>query len=165
MKCERCEKAEATVQQITIVNDQVTHKRLCEECAKEEETDSSEVPGASVSNIISNLFDEDQNQQKPNTCDRCGMTFEEFRKEERFGCANCYDQFEGRLKSLIHRIHGADQHVGTATKSTKPAKISDERKIKRLRKRLQQAVEAEQYEEAADLRDRIHRLEDTNDED
>ena len=165
MKCERCEQAEATVQQITIVNDQVTHKRLCEKCAKEEETNSSDVPGTSVSNILSNLFDDDQEQQQSDRCDRCGMTFEEFRKEERFGCANCYEKFERRLKSLIHRIHGADQHVGTSTKTRKPATISDQRKIKRLRKRLQKAVEAEQYEEAAELRDRIQRLEDTDDED
>lgn len=159
MRCERCEEREATVQQITIVNDQVTHKRLCEQCAEEEEADPSKMPGASVSNIMSNLF-ESSDEAEASTCEECGLTFEELQKRERLGCANCYEAFEEHLEPLIHRIHGADQHVGSSTGTTTPATISDERKAQRLRKQLDRAVQQEDYEKAAELRDQIEELTD-----
>lgn len=156
MLCERCGDKEATVQQITIVNDQVTHKRLCETCAEEEEADPSNMPGASVSNIISNMFE--GSSSTPSACPECGLTFEEFQSRERVGCSDCYETFREKLKPLIHRIHGADQHVGSSTSSTKPATISNERKIQRLQKDLDRAVQDEEYEKAAELRDKIKGL-------
>jgi protein arginine kinase activator len=159
MRCERCEEREATVQQITIVNDQVTHKRLCEECAEEEEADPADVPGTSVSHIMSNLF-EDEESEQTDQCEQCGMTFQQFQKRERLGCAQCYESFEERLEPLIHRIHGSDQHVGEGTGATTKAEISDERKAQRLRKKLDRAVHDENYEKAAELRDRIEALTD-----
>jgi len=162
MLCERCEEREATVQQIMIVDEQVTHQRLCERCAEQEETDPESTPGTSVSHVISDLFDSEESDDSARVCPECGTEFSDFQQSERLGCAHCYDAFRESLESLIHRIHGADQHVGQSTKSATPAKLSEERKVQRLEKQLSRAVENEDYEEAAKLRDKIEMIE--NDE-
>ncbi|MBT6149535.1 MAG: hypothetical protein HOH74_29115 [Gemmatimonadetes bacterium] len=112
-------------------------------------------------------------------CPGCGLTYEEFRKVGRLGCSRCYEAFKTPLLRLLKRIHGADSHVGrnatsaveapaqtagdqtagdqTAGKTVIQAGIETQ-SVEDLRKALAAAVDAEDYERAADLRDHIARL-------
>ena len=91
-------------------------------------------------------------------CPKCGFTYQDFAKIGRFGCGDCYDAFKKHIGPLLKRIHGSDRHMGkvplTAGKSPK-----DTRSLQDLRTRLEKAIQAEEFEEAARLRDRIKELE------
>jgi len=86
------------------------------------------------------------------------MTFDEFRKAGRFGCAMCYSSFSEKLYPIFRRIHGNTKHVGKI-----PTKMGEDiaikREIDRLKIELNVAIKNEEYEKAAQIRDRIRELE------
>jgi protein arginine kinase activator len=95
-------------------------------------------------------------------CPSCGFTYQDFKKVGRFGCSECYEAFKKQLDPLLKRIHGSNRHVGkvplTADKTVK--ETSALQVIKGLKMQLEKAVQAEEFEKAAKLRDRIRELED-----
>jgi protein arginine kinase activator len=92
------------------------------------------------------------------TCEKCGMSFEEFQKVGKLGCSHCYDVFSERLKPILKRLHGAVEHSGKITgKASESIKLS--REIQKLKDLLNEAIKNEQYEKAAELRDKIRSLE------
>ena len=97
------------------------------------------------------------------TCDGCGITWAEFRQGGLFGCANDYTAFEKDLTPLLQRAHeGATHHIGkvpTRRGGTGVPAAKRQVDVSRLRKELQRAVEAEDYERAAKLRDQIREAE------
>ena len=92
-------------------------------------------------------------------CAHCGLTFAEFRERSLLGCPQCYASLESVLGPLLERAHeGGVRHLG---KVPRRGGADDHRQIQlsRLRKRLDEAVTAEDYELAADLRDEIGQFE------
>jgi protein arginine kinase activator len=86
------------------------------------------------------------------------MSYRDFARAGRLGCARCYEVFEDRLEPLLRRIHGSDTHVGKAPVGTgERARIR--RELEDLRKQLSRAVSQEAYEEAARIRDKIKEFE------
>jgi protein arginine kinase activator len=86
------------------------------------------------------------------------MTFAEFKRLGRLGCSDCYASFQERLDPLIRRVQGASRHVGReagAGRSEARAKLT----TRRLRTQLDEAIRDEDYERAADLRDRLNKAE------
>lgn len=126
-------------------------------------------PAKKVSVVVGNL----SSSEKATTCPVCGMTYEEFRKVGRFGCAACYTAFAPHLQRLLKRVHGATRHLGrtprgaaadTAAAPPQPAVPAPEggspaETVEQLRGELAEAVDSEAYERAAELRDRIAQLE------
>ena len=91
------------------------------------------------------------------TCAACGQTYRAFKESGKLGCAACYDTFEEQLLPLMRKIQKGDHHVGKCPRGT--AEPSIEEQLADLRRQLQQAVEREEFEQAATLRDEIRRLE------
>lgn len=166
MKCDVCQLRDATVHLTEIINDKVTKLHLCEECAREKSQEMEEHFG--LADLLSGLTDLVPAMEKKEKvadigikCSSCGFTFENFRKMGRLGCPGCYETFKNQLSPLLKKIHGSDKHTGKAPskkeavggKATKAGLLID------LRVRLQKAVEAEEFEEAARLRDQIRALE------
>ncbi|MGH7658753.1 MAG: UvrB/UvrC motif-containing protein, partial [Gemmatimonadales bacterium] len=90
-------------------------------------------------------------------CDGCGATLEDFRDTGRLGCPECYRTFSGPLGDLLRRLHGATRHVGEryrAPGSAEPTNGSPGLE-RELRERLRVAVESENFELAAQLRDQL----------
>ncbi|MFA9476863.1 UvrB/UvrC motif-containing protein [Phycisphaerales bacterium AB-hyl4] len=93
------------------------------------------------------------------TCEECGLSFSKFRESSLMGCPSCYKSFEGPLSPLLERAHeGGSHHVG---KVPRRAGAGEQRQaqLTRMRKKLNEAVTAEDYELAARLRDDIRRYE------
>lgn len=170
MICQICNKRTANVHLTKVINGQKTELHLCEQCAKEKEglgIDKTslvfEAP-FSFSNILQGLMDFAGKDTLPYSfherekCSGCGLDFEEFRKTGFFGCSRCYETFGNRLGPIIKRIHGNTQHTGKVPKRTGGI-IRIKRDIEKLKYELQKAVENEEYEKAAELRDRIRILE------
>ncbi len=93
-------------------------------------------------------------------CPICGLSWAQFKQGGIFGCSHDYTQFEARVLPLLKRAQeGAHQHVGKV-----PAKMrnrGDDRQVitLRLRRDLQLAIDAENYEQAARLRDELRQIE------
>mgnify|MGYP000955025548 CR=1 FL=1 len=173
--CEDCQKRPATVHITKIVNNEKTQMHLCEECAKQKHLSFSsglnafglDGSGFSVGKLLSSFFDTPEesfsNVKETQKCNRCGLTFSGFGKSGRFGCSQCYETFKDQMDPLLRRIHGKTYHVGKVPRRT-GGKIRVRNEINRLKRELQEAVNAEEYERAAMLRDKIKKIEMENKE-
>lgn len=173
MLCDKCKKNEAKVYYTEIVNGEKTEQHLCEDCATEYTSfqignsfmNQDLTLGSLLSTILGNYYNNENNGTKPThkepSCARCGLTYQEFLKIGRFGCSECYDSFSKALDKSITSIHGSNVHTGKRPKgyqSTTEKLVSELSEIDKLNIRLQDAIEKEEYEEAAKIRDRIRDL-------
>lgn len=161
MLCEVCGKNEATVEFTEIIDDEVTQLHLCESCAREKGIEMEQ--HFSIADLLAGLTDlglELEPKEVSVKCTNCGMTYDDFRKIGRLGCGECYKAFKRSLLPLLKRIHGSTRHVGKATvKLEKAAGVEKKSELQELRQNLQRAIESEEYEEAAKIRDKIRELE------
>jgi protein arginine kinase activator len=173
MLCDKCKKNEAKIYYTEIINGEKKEQHLCEECATEYTSFQMGTPfmnqeltlGSLLSTILGNYYNtnpygQEQAEKEPH-CDGCGMSYAEFMREGRFGCDQCYDSFQKILEKSIKSIQGSDTHTGKKPKGfeTKTEKLVKELpEIDKLSIRLQDAIEKEEFEEAAKLRDRIKLL-------
>lgn len=162
MQCEDCHQNKATVHFTQIVNDETETFHLCQGCAQKRGLKTTPVSSqAPLSDFLSEMgapiFTKATSANL--SCPRCGCSFRQFRKTGRLGCAHCYLTFEQEMSALLRKIHGSHDHVGiTAEESIGPVAEGEERLFE-LRRELRRAVEREEYERAAELRDRIAELE------
>lgn len=156
--CQSCKKQPATVHLTDIVQGGEKRERhLCEQCAQEEGIMPKAQMHVPINELLAGLVVNKASIQQlaDLTCPQCGATFVEFRNSGLLGCPADYDAFEKALIPLIERAHeGASHHIGKVPMRL-GAPRSSENELVRLRRRLAKAVEAEQYEEAAKLRDKI----------
>lgn len=92
-------------------------------------------------------------------CPYCGTTIEDFRKTGRLGCPQCYPHYEAQLRPLLRRLHGSTQHVGKLYVGSDSEEEDRHTRLSALRRKLDRAVETEDFEKAAELRDRIEEME------
>lgn len=161
MKCECCQKTEATIHLTQVVDGEIRKLNLCQECAKENGIDLNSP--ISITDVLLGLGSALPGQAKPNlgefdlSCSRCQMTRSEFKKRARLGCPECYDAFMGELSALTQAMHHSRQHVGKI-----PARQGTEARITAqiasLQKDIEMAIAREEYELAANLRDKIKAL-------
>lgn len=190
MLCESCGQREATIHEVLIKGGTKMEKHLCELCAQDVSAEpNSNLP---ISELISKYMvspgvaPESEAEAKESSpepvsatvCPNCGMSVREFRQSGLLGCPVCYGVFEDQLGPLIERAHeGGACHVG---KTPRRALCSgreegdverllgdaNERaeRLSALRKQLTDAVEREQYERAARLRDEMRQIASVQDE-
>jgi protein arginine kinase activator len=159
MLCDICGKNEATVHLTEIINGKVTELHLCEECAREKGAQMEQHFG--IADLLAGLADLSAGleikEELVLKCENCGMTYQDFKRIGRFGCSQCYEAFRKYVPSLLKRIHGSAKYVGEAPKSKQYEEVKDE--LQELKRKLKEAIEREEYEEAAKIRDRIRELE------
>ncbi|MCK4753045.1 MAG: UvrB/UvrC motif-containing protein [Planctomycetes bacterium] len=162
MLCQVCKKDEATIHLTEITDGIRVEMHLCQTCASEEGIAAkNQIP---LNELLSNLLavqpaDEDlaDNSTKL-TCDNCGFTLDEFRRDGLLGCPNDYEVFEKALLPLIEKTHnGKTKHCGKVL-SKAPADTKKQIALAALQQKLDDAVKSEDYELAAKLRDKIKRL-------
>ncbi|MDD3227551.1 MAG: UvrB/UvrC motif-containing protein [Tissierellia bacterium] len=160
MLCNECGKNEANVHLTHIINGKKTESHLCEECAKKNQAilNSNFSMENLFSVMLNNSFNNKTYLPAAKSCTNCGMTYENFRNTGKFGCSHCIDSFKGRLKPVIKSIQGYDRHIGKIPKRA-GGDYKIQMDIERLKNDLKGAVEREEYELAAELRDKINDLE------
>ncbi|HEU4988825.1 MAG TPA: UvrB/UvrC motif-containing protein [Gemmatimonadaceae bacterium] len=161
MLCDHCRERDAVVHLTQIENNTVTQIHLCEQCAAAR---GVETTVAEVKHPLGELLHAVQAQMAPagegeERCEFCGATMADFRATGRWGCPRCYVTFESSMRSLLRRLHGSSQHVGERYQVPQSEAVERTAKLAELRERLRRAIETEQFELAADLRDRIRVLE------
>jgi protein arginine kinase activator len=164
MKCDNCHKQNATVHLTEIKNGKKIEKHLCEQCAAASEgvPIKSHTP---INELLTNfvMAHSGLTKEMSTTCEHCGITWAEFRQTGLLGCAHDYEQFEKDLTPLLQRAHeSATHHTGKVPTRAGASGVPRKRKTAdaaKLKKELAAAVEAEDYERAAKLRDAIREAE------
>lgn len=168
-KCQFCGK-KATMFLTQIVSDEVTELALCERCAKERgffdpqtltfaEKFFPSLIQEKVQNMIRALSPgQTEKPEQPRTdvlsrCPICSYTSEDYTKTERVGCPHCYSVFaEDFSPEVQHKLHLSDT---SKTGDDISAQAVPNVGKKELELRMQKAIEEENYELAAQLRDQI----------
>jgi protein arginine kinase activator len=180
MLCDRCQKRDAKILYTEIINGVKKEQHLCEECATDYTSFQMEKPlmnsELTLGDLLSTLLDNYTAADKVKTgeslpsvvCSSCGTSYEEFVQKGRFGCAQCYCSFSEQLGKTLKGIQGAELHTGKRPRGyvteTTDRRLKDFTEAEKLSLRLQQAIEKEEFEEAARLRDLIKQMkkEETN---
>lgn len=167
MKCQKCGANNANTHVKTIINGEFKEYDLCSECAKK----------MGYTNVFGDMEDEFSNflgsffgnvlpaRTQATRCEFCGSTYADIARSGHVGCANCYSVFADELYPSIRRIHGNTTHCGKhsrlaeQTRKSNAAEETKEEKIKKLKAELDKAVKEQNFEHAAELRDKIKELE------
>jgi protein arginine kinase activator len=163
MKCENCNNA-ATVHLTEIKGGKKIEKHLCESCAQQLEGIGGPKGHQPINELLTNFVMAHSGLAKEAglQCDQCGVTWAEFRQGGLLGCSNDYKVFERELTPLIQRAHeGATHHIGKVPTRKGAVGVPAKRRfdVEKLKKDLARAVEAEDYERAAKIRDQIRTAE------
>jgi protein arginine kinase activator len=157
-KCSICHKEEVSVVITTIDKDgMVLELALCKECAAKKGVGEIKKTKLSAQEILAELQEKVTEEDHNLICTNCGLSYADFRRQGRLGCEHCYESFANKLEPIIKRIHGATQHVGKGITNSRK-KISERFEIRKLRVTLQNAIQKEDYEKAARIRDKIRKM-------
>jgi len=159
MKCDHCDKP-ATVHLIEIHNGEQVEKHLCEQHAIEEGV-AVKVNEQPINELLEKFVLKHSKVEVPSNtlrCETCRLTYDEFRRSGLLGCPDCYHAFEGLLAPLLERAHqGASRHLGKVPSRAGVDELRQQR-LMQLRRELDDAVAAEQYERAASIRDQLKQV-------
>lgn len=162
MLCQKCQKRVANIQFTQIINNNKHVLYLCENCAKEEGKFKISPP-FNINDFLSSIMGvQYMTSVSPHTheatCDTCKMTYEDFKKAGKVGCADCYKAYGEKIMPLLKRLHGNVQYNGKIPgKIYSRVKVS--REIKKLKEQLNVCIKNEEYEKAAKIRDKIKEME------
>ena len=186
MLCSNCGKREVEVFIKQVINHEVHNLNLCRTCAEEMGFVSQEAPSITISFSLaegeaqipqkgkrSNTKEQRERAYDEITCASCGLQYAQFREGGILGCPACYEAFRFPLGALLQKEQGAESHWGGSSEmfsdivvapdagrlaSEERARFGHEAALKRLRTELSEAVSCEEYERAAQLRDRIDKM-------
>ncbi|KGX85413.1 UvrB/UvrC motif-containing protein [Pontibacillus litoralis] len=171
MDCQECQQRPATLHFSQVINGNKKEIHLCEKCAQEKGYMSQYNESFSLHNLLSGLFNFDSYQltesQNSNAytatqkvqCEKCGLTYNEFTRIGKFGCAHCYEAFGEKLNPIFRRVHSGNTiHDGKVPKRM-GGNLHVRKQLEKERQHLQQLINEEAFEEAAQVRDRIRSLE------
>jgi protein arginine kinase activator len=160
MMCDNCHERDAVVSLTQIVDNAVTQLHLCERCAAAKGIETTVAP---PKHPLVGVLQAAQEQLAAPTdavrCAFCGTSQKDLRTTGRLGCAHCYNAFAESLRELLRRVHGSAHHVGRQYLTPNPDVEDRAGSLAMLRERLRQAIEREEFEVAAGLRDQIRGLE------
>lgn len=160
MLCDLCKQNVATVHLSQLVDGKTKKIDLCESCSKQKGVDDPAM--FSIADMLLGLGAAQELEQASASselrCPNCGFSHADFKKAGRFGCSECYSAFSDGLEGLLKTMHNGVRHAGKIPQAYRQNDDSGE-KIKSLQKQLKKAIESENYEAAATLRDQIRRLE------
>lgn len=169
MLCQECGQHPATLHFTKIISGEKSEFHICEHCAREKGEVLQGVNSSSFSihNLLSGLL----NFEAPNNgsmnkqtaqglrCSSCGLTYAQFSRSGRFGCATCYQTFGERVEPIFRKVHSGNvSHHGKIPKRS-GEKIYVRREVQELKEKLQEAINQEEFELAAQVRDKIRELE------
>jgi len=159
MLCCICKEREATVHLTQIAGDKMQKVDLCEECSKTKGI--NDPAGFNLADLLLGLGASQEIEQAAGgvelKCPRCGFTQADFKKAGRLGCPACYRTFADGLEGLLKSMHKGTNHVGKVPECLRQNRDLTER-LKTLQKKLAKAVEDENFEQAALLRDEIKQM-------
>jgi protein arginine kinase activator len=148
------------VQLTSVENNAVRQLHLCEKCAAERGVETTIAsPKHPLGEFLQQQLASSGVPADAVRCSFCNATMADFRATGRWGCARCYSNFEAGIRELLRRVQGNHRHVGRAYSPPVSETLERAAVLGELRDRLRRAIDTEQFELAADLRDRIRVME------
>jgi protein arginine kinase activator len=179
-QCMSCNENPATVKITKVVKGTAEELWLCQQCAAQESPYQKKMAAMSLDQILAGILgaQKDEAATKPSnvelSCSFCGLPFESYRSTLLLGCSECYESFERYLISDLRKFHGSTEYKGRRPEGAAeqvavpvpapapklaPPSPPPPCDPQELRRRLREAVDAEDYELAAKIRDEIRQLE------
>ncbi|MBR6029800.1 MAG: UvrB/UvrC motif-containing protein [Clostridia bacterium] len=170
MICDECGQREATVTLTVVQGTERTLRNLCPECMRRMSNAKgmlSAIFAAAMANMaalaqqrpaeteVEESLEEEALPDK--TCERCGMTYAAFKQSGRLGCPGCYEAFREELQPMLQQLHGRTQHAGRQPLQTEAARRTRSRQ-EELHRLMSEAVQREDFEQAAALRDELRAM-------
>ena len=165
MLCDNCKEREAIINLTQVEHDSKVTLHLCEQCAQQKGVETGvAIMKSPLGNFLGALGKGAAlvpAGAEGLRCPACGSTLRDFRDTGRLGCDQCYVSFDAHLRDLLRRLHGSSQHVGERYEAPgESGSEADPRsQLLELKAQLRRAVEGENFELAAELRDQIRVLE------
>ncbi len=163
MKCDICGKREASVHLTEVVNNNINKLHLCDQCAQDKGQEIQSHFG--LNDLLSGLMDfgpgmHDEKMESLSgvKCPLCGVTFYDIQRTGKLGCGICYDKFKEPISELLKKIHGAERHVGKMPMDSGEG-VDREQDIVALKRKIDDLVKQEAFEQAALIRDKIKEIE------
>lgn len=169
MLCQRCNKNEVTTHYTQNVNGQITEYHLCSECAEAMGIGGMfsgfggfggftfSPLGGMLGSMLGAPAYSHSALPTVERCELCGSSFSDIAERGKAGCAKCYEVFRNQLMPSIERLHGNTSHAGKRPDGGAASVKQSE--LEGLKEKLRQAIDAQEYEKAAEYRDRIKELE------
>ena len=162
MLCQDCGKKKAEVSLTQVINNQKVALNLCKECAEKRGFHNPLVGMPfPLAEFLASMLNQTQIPQQEKeaqiVCSACGTSFADFVQSGRLGCDNCYVVFRSQLDDLLRKVHGSTQHRGKFPKTTSDV-MKPLREERNLQDELKRAVQDEDFEKAAQIRDRLKSL-------
>jgi protein arginine kinase activator len=159
MLCEYCGKNQSMIRVKAILNGEAVEYELCAECARElGYADLLLVTGAGYGGNLNDFFPEEETGGVLR-CKCCGASFRDILRSGKVGCAACYRTFAEQLAPLIRKIHGSVSHKGKSAGGGNLPRVMPKAQLSVMHRRLREAIERENFEQAAVLRDQILNME------
>jgi protein arginine kinase activator len=160
MLCEDCRKQEATVHLKQVINNQKIVMNLCPNCAKRRGFSNplKNIPfplADFLTSMVPSQLGRPDAELAEQRCSSCGLTYDKFAKTGRLGCGNCFSAFRQPLADLLRRIHGSNLHRGKRQTSALTTSMDSLKEEARLKDELKAAITNEDFERAAQIRDRL----------
>jgi protein arginine kinase activator len=156
MQCECCQEHEATIHLTQVANGQTREVHLCETCAEQGGLNLQGV--MALPEVLFGLGGAPADGTGPDkSCPHCHFRRSDFRKTARLGCPRCYETFAEELAPMLAAMHKGTTHAGKVPSQAR-ADIERAARLAALQQQLEAAVKAEQFEEAARVRDAIREL-------
>lgn len=167
MKCQKCNKNEANTHITKVINGVKTEQYLCSECAGESQELMNFQSGfdSEFDNFFSGFFAnpfivgkaQSRKLDSGRSCGFCGTTLDDIERNGRLGCSQCYKSFGDFLLNPLKQIHGTNHHTGKIPNRAGRG-IRHANEIEKLQNELSRAVMDQNFEKAAELRDKINDL-------
>ena len=110
-----------------------------------------------INYILDGLFVGESGRSPQQQCPACGTSQRELVLRGRAGCETCFDAFRDTIDRLLTRRGEVGEHRGRI-----PKRLMRYRRLfvdrERLLQQLSEAVDAEDFETAADVRDQLSRI-------
>lgn len=166
MLCQVCKTQPATVKITHTINEKKMEFSLCQACAEEKGmsnplTSVPEVLNHFLFELLGNELLEHKPASESATCSGCGLNWDDFQKTGLLGCEICFQVFAEELNVILRRIHGSNQHIGRRPNSRR-SKV-DKAELQKIKLELEAAIENENFELAAELRDLIRDSQEVSD--
>jgi len=160
-KCRECGEREATIYITDFIEGKPVKKHICQQCYEAEGGGPSLSSSDLLAKLVGIIAPEVQ-KAGSRKCSECGIDYIEFRQSLKFGCANDYSVFKEALDDLFEDIHGARRHTGKVPEGEAQHMCGGRERLEVLNRELKKAVEKEDFERAAKLKNKMKRMEPTS---
>ena len=160
--CSSCKQNQASVKLTKLIKGTVEEIYLCQECAARQSPYQKKLTPPQLDEILAGILGQAKGEGAAKvsdlTCATCGLPYGSYRETLLLGCSDCYESFEKQLTADLRKFHGSTVHRGRVPNDVS-AQFTMQRSPQEIKKRLTDAVKAEDFELAAKLRDELRDLE------